>query len=88
MRKTILFIAMLLEQLRSENGKDIWICGGADLARQLIREDQIDQYYLSVIPVILGSGIRLFAHTEREIKLRLIETRTYNGITDLVYVRR
>lgn len=78
----------LLERLRSENGKDIWICGGADLARQLIREDQIDQYYLSVIPVILGSGIRLFAHTEREIKLRLIETRTYNGITDLVYVRR
>lgn len=80
--------AELLEKLKSENGKDIWICGGANLVQQLVRDDLIDKYYISVIPILLGSGIRLFEKVEREIKLKLLKTQTYNGITDLVYVRR
>lgn len=78
----------LAEKLKSENGKNIWICGGADLARQLMRNDLIDQYYISVIPTLLGSGVRLFGDMEKEIKLKLLKTQTYNGITDLVYTRR
>lgn len=80
--------AELLEKLKSENGKDIWICGGANLVQQLMRDNLIDQYYISVIPTLLGSGIRLFESVEREIKLKLLKTQTYNGITDLVYTRR
>jgi len=78
----------LLTKLKSENGKNIWICGGANLIQQLIHSDLIDQYYISVIPTLLGSGIRLFGSTEKEIKLKLLKTQTYNGITDLIYVRR
>lgn len=78
----------LLEKLKSENGKDIWICGGANLIQQLMHDNLIDQYYISVIPTLLGSGIRLFENMEREIKLKLLKTQTYNGITDLVYTRR
>lgn len=78
----------LLEKLKSENGKDIWICGGANLIQQLMRDNLIDQYYISVIPTLLGSGIRLFENVEREIKLKLVKMQTYNGITDLVYIRR
>ncbi len=78
----------LLTKLKSETGKNIWICGGANLVQQLIRSDLIDQYYISVIPTLLGSGIRLFGDTEKEIKLKLLKTKTYNGITDLVYTRR
>jgi len=80
--------AALLEKLKREDGKDIWICGGANLVQQLTRHDVIDQYYLSVIPTLLGSGLRLFEGTEREIKLRLLKTQSCNGITDLVYTRR
>lgn len=78
----------LLEQLKSEEGKHIWICGGANLVQQLMQDDLIDQYYISVIPTLLGSGIRLFENTEKEIKLRLLKTQTYNGIIDLIYERR
>lgn len=78
----------LVKKLKSKAGKDIWICGGANLIQQLQNEDLIDQYYISVIPTILGSGIRLFEKSEKEIKLRLIKTQNYNGITDLVYTRR
>ncbi|MBC5742921.1 dihydrofolate reductase [Lachnospiraceae bacterium MD308] len=78
----------LVKRLAKEKGKDIWICGGAEIIRQLMREDMIDIYYISVIPVILGKGIRLFGGLDREIHLRLRETQSYNGITDLVYERR
>lgn len=78
----------LLKKLKEEIGKDIWICGGANLIQQLISEDLIDKYYISVIPTLLGTGIRLFGNAEKEIKLKLCKTQIYNGITDLVYVRR
>jgi len=78
----------LVNRLRGEAGKDIWICGGASVVGQLTREDLIDRYYINVIPVILGNGIRLFAPSGKGRKLKLIRTRSYNGITDLVYERR
>lgn len=78
----------LVRELKKEEGKGIWICGGADLIRQLMAEDLIDMYYISVIPVLLGKGIRLFGGNEKEIPLRLVKTQSYNGITDLVYKRR
>ena len=78
----------LITNLKSEAGKDIWICGGANIANQLINLNLIDRYHISVIPVILGDGIPLFQKNEKEIKLKLIATESYNGITDLVYERR
>ena len=78
----------LVRHLAQKEGKDIWICGGADLVHQLMQEKLIDVYYISIIPVILGNGVRLFGTMESGIKLRLIETRNCNGITDLVYERR
>lgn len=78
----------LVKRLRKETGKDIWICGGANLIQQLVKEDVIDYYYITVIPTILGSGIRLFENTDHEIKLKLLKTKSYNGMTDLVYTKR
>jgi len=78
----------IVNELKQKQGKDIWICGGANIIQPLIKADMIDKYYISVIPTLLGSGIRLFENAEREIKLKLLKTQTYNGITDLVYTRR
>ena len=78
----------LIKRLREENGKGIWICGGANLIQQLVREDMIDCYYITIIPIILGSGIRLFGNADQAIKLRLLKTQSYNSMTDLVYIRR
>lgn len=78
----------LVKRLKEEKGRDIWICGGANLVQQLVNEDLIDCYYITVVPTLLGSGIRLFENTEREIKLRLLNTQSYNGMTDLIYIRR
>ena len=44
--------------------------------------------FITVIPTLLGGGIRLFGKAGHEIELRLFRTQSYNGMTDLVYVRR
>ena len=77
----------LVRRLEQEQGRSIWICGGAGVIHPLIREDLIDEYYISIIPTILGGGIRLFGETAEEMRLRLARTQTYNGITELVYSR-
>jgi len=78
----------LIEKLKTENGKGIWICGGANIVQQLRNKDLIDCYYITVIPTLLGSGIRLFENVENQIELRLTDTQSYNGMVELVYVRR
>ena len=80
--------SQLVMRLKGESGKNIWICGGADIVKQLVQADVIDQYFINVMPTILGCGIRLFDGLEKERKLKLIKTKSYNGITDLVYERR
>lgn len=78
----------LIEKLKMKNGKGIWICGGANIVQQLVNKDVIDCYYITVIPTLLGSGIRLFKKVENQIELKLTGTQTYNGMAELIYVRR
>lgn len=75
----------LVDELKQKEGKDIWICGGADLVRQLIEKDKIDRYHISVIPTLLGDGIPLFSSQNHQIRLRLLKAQSVNGIMEMVY---
>ena len=78
----------LVRRLKEKDGKDIWICGGASIVQQLMQDGLIDKFYISIIPTILGAGVRLFGPHDIELKLKLMETRNYNGITEVVYEKR
>ncbi len=75
----------LISRLKSTEGRDIWICGGAKIANQLINKGLIDRYHIAVIPTILGGGTRLFEDGVVTTELCLIATESYNGITELTY---
>ncbi|MCF8560581.1 dihydrofolate reductase family protein [Micrococcus yunnanensis] len=51
-------VAERVRNLKTEPGKDIWLCGGGSLAGQLL--DQIDELQLKINPVTLGNGVPLF----------------------------
>lgn len=51
-------VAARVRELKSEEGRDIWLCGGSDLAGQLI--DEIDEIQLKINPVVFGAGKPLF----------------------------
>lgn len=75
----------LVRKLRQEPGKDIWICGGARIVNQLAREGLIDEYQISVIPLLLGGGIRLFESGLPSTKLHLKRVQAKNGMVESVY---
>ena len=81
-------ITELAGKLKEEHKGNIWICGGASVAGQLLKEDCIDQLWISIIPTVLGKGVRLFPELSQELPLKLVGTERYNGIVDLVYERR
>ena len=78
----------LLRRLQARLGKGIWICGGAQVVRQLMEADLIDEYVISVIPVLLGGGVRLFEGGFSPRPLRLVGSRSENGIMELTYEKR
>ncbi|MEC3978471.1 dihydrofolate reductase family protein [Amycolatopsis sp. H20-H5] len=47
-----------VRELKRENGKGIWLCGGGGLAAALVTE--IDKLVVEIHPVVAGAGIRLF----------------------------
>ncbi len=81
-------LASLLQRLKAEEGKNIWICGGASIINQVIQLSLADECIISIIPTILGKGIKLFDTFNTETKLKLKSTEAYNGIVDLKYELR
>ena len=78
-------MAALLTKLKQQDGKNIWLCGGADIIDQALKANLVDELTISILPILLGDGIRLFRTNETPKSLTLISHRSYNGIVDLVY---
>lgn len=81
-------VCELVKELKALNGKDIWICGGAIIANVLMKHNLIDKYQLSIIPIILGDGIRLFDSQMSQIKLTLTSSTSNNGMAEVIYEPR
>jgi len=49
-----------LEKLRKRPGKNIWLMGGGELARDFLKDDLVDKLYIGIVPVLIGEGLPLF----------------------------
>jgi len=77
----------IVEALRREPGKDIWLFGGGELFRNLLDAGLVDTVEVAVIPILLGGGIPLLPPPARQTQLRLTGRRVYegSGIVSLQY---
>jgi dihydrofolate reductase len=70
-------LAEELTRLKRQPGKNILIPGSPTLVRSLLREELLDVLTLSICPIVVGSGMRLFDETTTHLPLQLVESRTY-----------
>ncbi|GAB4023313.1 dihydrofolate reductase family protein [Spirosoma koreense] len=78
-----------VNQLKQEPGNDLVIFGSPGLAKSLMELDLIDEYRLTLHPVILGEGISLFGGNTQMSKLTLLESKTLgSGVVTLHYTAR
>ncbi len=70
----------------AQPGKDIWLFGGASLTDALMKEGLVDELWMSVHPLLLGSGKPLFRQQDIRTQLTLLECKPYEtGLVSLRY---
>jgi len=68
----------ILSKLHEKGLKNLYIDGGRTI-QSFLKENLIDEFIITTIPIILGSGIPLFADMDIEIKLKHVETEVLNN---------
>jgi dihydrofolate reductase len=77
------------EQLRPRF-RGIWFVGGGAVCGECLRLKLADEVRYSILPIVIGDGIRFFERLDRDVALHLAEVKAYkNGTVELCYeVRR
>jgi dihydrofolate reductase len=73
-------------RLKERKGKDLVVLGSGELVQSLMRHNLIDEYLLTIHPVVLGAGRRLFRDGGASAALRLADTKaTTTGVVIATY---
>jgi dihydrofolate reductase len=76
----------LVLSLKTQEGKNIFCDGGAEIVHELLQHGLIDEFILSVVPVLVGNGTKLFKNGRPEQRLTLISTQQFvTGLVQLHY---
>lgn len=73
-------VAVHDEMARAAAGRDVWICGGGDLAGQFHDAGLLDEIVVTVAPVTLGAGAPLLPRRIESPRLRLVDVERHGDI--------
>jgi dihydrofolate reductase len=72
--------------LEAAADKNVWVMGGGNVAAQLANTGRLDELFLTIVPVVLGSGKRLLPLAGPTAPLELLYTTPFpNGAIELAY---
>jgi dihydrofolate reductase len=72
-----------VREIQKQGGKDIWLYGGASLTTSFMNEGLIDEMWLGLVPVVLGSGKLLFQNINQRNYFRFLEATQNKGYVSL-----
>lgn len=76
----------LVLSLKAASGKGVFVDGGAEIVNEMLKEDLVDELIISVIPILVGNGTRLFKDYRPEQRLALISAQHFaKGLVQLHY---
>lgn len=89
--KTVFYtggLSDLVKKLKAEEGENIFCDGGAEVVNDLLKDNLIDEFIISVIPILVGNGIKLFKDGRPEQRLKLVSVKSFDtGLTQLHFKR-
>ncbi|SFJ22946.1 RibD C-terminal domain-containing protein [Phyllobacterium sp. CL33Tsu] len=81
-------VVAAVKKLKAEEGPDLLTQGSSDFLQTLFKHDLVDEMYVSIFPLILGKGKRLFGSGATPIALKLVSSKTSGtGTTINKYIR-
>ena len=79
-------LTVLVNERLKPKYRNVWLVGGAALAKEFIHLKLADEIRLSVLPIILGEGLPFFDNLKQELALHLKDVTAYkNGMVELWY---
>ena len=79
----------LVQQLKLKDGLNIYCDGGAEIIHELLQHNLIDEFIISIIPILVGNGTRLFRDCRPEQQLEFVSAKSFDtGLTQLYYKRK
>jgi dihydrofolate reductase len=72
--------------LKKQDGKNIGMTGSATLVDYLLHHGLVDELHLFVLPIVIGSGKRLFRDGDEKLPLKVLSSETYEtGVIHVTY---
>ena len=92
-RKSVEFysgdLKRLVDAVLAPRYRNIWVVGGAAVCRSFLEAGLVDEIRLSIAPVLLGDGLRLFDNSSVETRWRLKDVVAYKtGFVEVLYGRQ
>lgn len=78
----------LIDVLRKEPGKDIWLMGGGGVILDFLEAGLVDEIILTIAPVLLGKGVPLFKEGDYASQWKLKSTRQFGQFAELTLERK
>jgi len=77
-----------LKKIKNSKGPDLQVYGSADLVQSLMQHDLVDEFWLKIFPITLGTGKRLFEKGTMPASFTLVESKvTPSGVIFTKYKR-
>ncbi len=81
-------VAKEVKKLKEQNGPEIQVHGSGNLIQTLLKHDLVDELWLKILPITLGTGKRLFAEGTIPVGFKLLESRiSPSGVIVATYMR-
>ncbi len=76
-------IVEIIKDYQTKAGENIWIIGGGSILKPLLEANMIDEFWIQIVPVLLGRGKRLFEPGNYRYRLQAVATTQLGEMTEI-----
>lgn len=76
-------VVNIIKNYQKQTGDNIWIIGGGSILKPLLEANMVDEFWIQIVPVLLGQGKRLFEPGSYRYRLQAVETTQLGEMTEI-----